>query len=79
MSEKAMGSGLSADNTTLYETRGLLRHGVEHLTERQQAKIAACLNAGDPHFRSISANPIHIAPTAQSRAAQYVNTASWPI
>ena len=26
----------------------LLRHGVEHLTERQQAKISHCLAAGDP-------------------------------
>jgi transposase len=33
----------------LYKIRGLLRHGVEHLTERQQAKIAACLDAGDPN------------------------------
>jgi transposase len=32
----------------LYRIRGLLRHGVEHLTERQQAKISACLDAGDP-------------------------------
>lgn len=32
----------------LYKIRGLLRHGVEHLTERQQAKITACLDAGDP-------------------------------
>jgi transposase len=32
----------------LYKIRGLLRHGVEHLTERQQAKITACLEQGDP-------------------------------
>jgi transposase len=32
----------------LYKIRGLLRHGVEHLTERQQAKISTCLDAGDP-------------------------------
>ena len=32
----------------LYQIRGLLRHGVEHLTERQQAKISACLDAGQP-------------------------------
>jgi transposase len=31
----------------LYKIRGLLCHG-EHLTERQQAKITACLNDGDP-------------------------------
>jgi transposase len=32
----------------LYKIRGLLRHGVEHLTERQQAKISRCLEQGDP-------------------------------
>ena len=32
----------------LYKIRGLLRHGVEHLTERQQDKISRCLDAGDP-------------------------------
>jgi transposase len=32
----------------LYQIRGLLHHGVEHLTERQQAKISRCLDAGDP-------------------------------
>jgi transposase len=32
----------------LYKIRGLLRHGVEHLTEKQQAKISHCLDAGDP-------------------------------
>jgi transposase len=32
----------------LYKIRGLLRHGVERLTERQQAKITAWLDAGDP-------------------------------
>jgi transposase len=33
----------------LYKIRGLLRHGVEHLTERQQAKISHCLDTGDPN------------------------------
>ena len=33
----------------LYKIRGLLRHGVEHLTEPQQAKITRCLDAGDPN------------------------------
>ena len=33
----------------LYKIRGLLRHGVEHLTDKQQAKIGHCLDAGDPH------------------------------
>src|SRR6188472_2398974 len=32
----------------LYKIRGLLRHGVEHLTKKQQAKISHCLDAGDP-------------------------------
>jgi transposase len=32
----------------LYKIRGLLRHGVEHLTDKQQAKIRHCLDAGDP-------------------------------
>jgi transposase len=33
----------------LYQVRGILRHGVEHLTERQHAKITRCLDAGDPN------------------------------
>ncbi|HEY6812921.1 MAG TPA: ISL3 family transposase [Propionibacteriaceae bacterium] len=32
----------------LYQIRGLLRHGVEHLSERQQAKLTRCLETGDP-------------------------------
>lgn len=32
----------------LYKIRSLLRHGVEHLTERQRAKITTCLAEGDP-------------------------------
>jgi len=32
----------------LYKIRGLLRHGVEHLTEKQQARLTRCLQAGDP-------------------------------
>ena len=35
-------------NDPLYQIRGLLRHGVEHLSERQQAKLTRCLEAGDP-------------------------------
>jgi Transposase len=31
----------------LYQIRGLLRHGVEHLTQKQQAKISRCVHAGD--------------------------------
>jgi transposase len=31
----------------LYKIHGLLRHGVEHHTDKQQAKISACLDAGD--------------------------------
>src|SRR4051794_13049880 len=32
----------------LYKIRGLLRHGVEHLTEKQQNRLTTCLDAGDP-------------------------------
>ena len=32
----------------LYRIRGLLRHGAEHLTDRQQKRLAAGLHAGDP-------------------------------
>lgn len=32
----------------LYRIRVLLRHGIEHLSDRQKAKIDACLHAGDP-------------------------------
>src|SRR5829696_3147805 len=32
----------------LYQICGILRHGVEHLTERQQTKLTRCLEAGDP-------------------------------
>jgi transposase len=34
----------------LYKIRGLLRHGAENLTERQLAKLNACLDAGDPNY-----------------------------
>ena len=33
----------------LHKIRGLLRYGIEHLTERQQAKISTCLAVGDPN------------------------------
>ena len=32
----------------LYKIRGLLRHGVEHLTDKQQNRLTRCLDAGDP-------------------------------
>ena len=32
----------------LYKIRGLLRHGVDHLTEKQQNRLTTCLDAGDP-------------------------------
>jgi hypothetical protein len=41
-------TGPWVQDNPLYKIRGLLRHGVEHLTERQQAKISNCLDAGDP-------------------------------
>lgn len=34
----------------LYKIRGLLRHGAENLTDRQVAKLNACLEAGDPTY-----------------------------
>ena len=33
----------------LYKIRGLLRHGLEHLSERQHRKLGSCLSLGDPH------------------------------
>ena len=33
----------------LYKIRGLLRHGLEHLSERQHHKLQTCLLLGDPH------------------------------
>ena len=33
----------------LYKIRGLLRHGLEHLTQRQHVRLQAGLAAGDPH------------------------------
>lgn len=34
----------------LYRIRGLLRHGVEHLSERQHRKLQICLQLGDPNL-----------------------------
>jgi transposase len=34
----------------LYRIRGLLRHGAEHLSPRQAARLDAGLDAGDPHW-----------------------------
>ena len=34
----------------LYKIRGLLRHGAEHLTDKQRARLAAGLDAGDPDY-----------------------------
>jgi transposase len=34
----------------LYKVRGLLRHGREHLTDRQLAKLNTCLQLGDPDY-----------------------------
>src|SRR5215213_3812387 len=47
----------------LYQIRGLLRHGAEHLTERQQAKISRCLEQGDP------AGEVNLACSATSNSA----------
>jgi transposase len=34
----------------LYKIRGLLRHGAEHLSQRQLTKLNTCLEAGDPNY-----------------------------
>lgn len=34
----------------LYKIRGLLRHGAEHLTDKQRARLDAGLEAGDPDY-----------------------------
>jgi transposase len=34
----------------LYQVRGLLRRGAEHLSERQLVKLNTCLQAGDPYW-----------------------------
>ena len=39
----------------LYEIRSLLRRGAEQLTERQQARLATAIEAGDPHVEVIVA------------------------
>jgi hypothetical protein len=38
----------ATDTIPLYKIRGLLRHGIEHLTEKQWAKISNCLDIDDP-------------------------------
>jgi len=35
----------------LYRIRGLLRHGLEHLSERQHRKLQICLAGGDPTMK----------------------------
>src|SRR4051812_35336050 len=69
----------------LYKIRGLLRHGVEHLTEKQQNRLTTSLDAGDPteevnvawqcyqQLRSI----YHAAPAAGRQIAEQV-IASFP-
>ena len=39
----------------LYRIRGLLRHGVEHLNQRQLTKLDTCLQAGDPDYEVTTA------------------------
>jgi len=69
----------------LYKIRGLLRCGVEHLTERQQAKLTACLEAGDPHAEVDVAwqcyqklHSIYHATTARGRQIAEQVIASFP-
>jgi transposase len=73
-------------NDPLYKIRGLLRHGVEHLTERQLARLDAGLIAGDPGWELTVAwhcyqrlrSIYHAAtPTAGRRLAEQV-IASFP-
>jgi len=39
----------------LYKIRGLLRHGIEHLSERQVARLDAALDVGDPDWEVTTA------------------------
>jgi transposase len=73
----------------LYKIRGLLRHGIEHLTKKESVKIKNCLKAGDPtdevnvswqcyqQLRSI----YHATPTKGREIAIKVldSLPSWPI
>lgn len=70
----------------LYRIRGLLRHGVEHLSDRQIARLEAGLQAGDPGWEATIAwhcyqqlRSIYHAPTpaAGRRIAEQV-IASFP-
>ena len=48
MSNKTRWVIAATRTTRSIKSRGLLRHGVEHLTEKQQAKLTRCLEEGDP-------------------------------
>ena len=49
----------------LYKIRGLLGHGVEHLTERQQTKIIACLRGRMEDTRTTRTAPGSVLPGCQ--------------
>jgi transposase len=70
-------------NDPLYAIRGLLRHGVEHLTARQLARLDAALAAGDPGwelsvtwqcYQQLRAIYHQNTPTAGRRLAEQVIT-----
>jgi transposase len=48
-SNKKHHTGAATRDDPLYKIRGLLRHGVENLTTRQQARLETGLRHGDPH------------------------------
>jgi transposase len=64
----------------LYKIRGLLRHAVEHLSDRQSARLDACLDAGDPNLEVSLAwrcyqqlrSAYHAGPTAGRIIAEQV-------
>jgi hypothetical protein len=60
----------------LYKIRGLLRHGVEQLTERQQAKISRCLDAGDPRHARRRTSSTTCVPNRTTWKASNTATAS---
>ena len=55
---------------------GMLRHGIEHLTERQQVKNTRCIDSGDPDGGA-SAEPAGRAQPSQIRRAAPPREPSW--
>ncbi len=48
-SQVGVGAHAPLRGDPLYKIRGLLRHGLEHLSERQHARLQTGLAVGDPH------------------------------